>query len=272
MYTQTGAMSAPSPILPYNREAYRLFYDTEFCQDFQHKPFVEGVTDKEEARSVVARLNACKVVGTISFNPDMITGDQLSGGACTVVALRVAEIAMQTQAMLQTCQDLTEHEKQIILLNKVSQQVLQMHAEGPEERKKVRTLQQAFNTITVDRDMKTVDVCQDKIKAMVALYGMTVSHSTAEVPVVGNPHLGCEFQREFQALQPGVYLLRIIDFKNNHKLEEQGHSATYIKTAEMELYFDPALGLFNLFKGAKKTNLILHALYSAHLRFNVSLF
>jgi|GEM_PF-5028731 len=49
---------------------------------------------------------------------------------------------------------------------------------------------------------------------------------------------------QLKGFSEGVYVLRILDCKYNHKLENCGHTATRLKLAEGCLYFDPALGLY----------------------------
>lgn len=270
-------ISSAAPVLPYTGQAFRNNYEDEHIAEFVHRPFVEGMTHLDEARKIVGILNelSARETKSISFNPEMLSSNQLTGGSCSVLALRVAKAALGIIEELNKKAHLSKFDKQLLLFKKIQQEVEKMNDEGKKSPKnqdvklRTRTLQQAFNTITVDRTVQVPDVSQDKIKALAGFYGLTVSQSTPEVQVKDNPDLRGQLNESLKSLECGVHILRIIDFKNNHKLENCGHSATYIKTPKMVLYFDPALGLYHLFG---KEDFIHNALLSANQRFNIDFF
>ncbi|MCE5317955.1 MAG: hypothetical protein LLG04_11445, partial [Parachlamydia sp.] len=79
-------------------------------------------------------------------------------------------------------------------------------------------------------------------------------------------------QEQMRRLPSGIFLLRIIEAADNHKLEVQGHSTLYIKQKGRELYFDTQLGLYDL---ARKTDVpqpfVPSSILSAKTRFKVDL-
>lgn len=263
-------------VLPYQVEDYKVFYSDEYITEFQHAPLAKGATDPKDALRIVEQLNqfAQKEVKNIRFNPEMITGNQLIGGACSVVSLRVAKSVLEIVEHLAARKGMSEEDKEKILINKIRQCVEEINLEAAsnkknyeERRKEMRTLQQAFNAITVDRKVETADVVQDKINALASYFQLQVSESTPQIQ--GDETLEENLHKQMKQLSCGVYLMRIIDYKYNHKLEEKGHSVVYVKTPHSELYFDPALGLYMLFKQIEKVNLIYDALLSAKLKFQV---
>lgn len=269
-------------VLGYEREIYQSYYEDEFIVDFIHKSFATGVVDVEEVQKTVTLLNeiAQKETQNISFNPGRIKkGEQLTGGACSTVALRVAQAVVELFEKLNKRDKLNDINKHFILLNRIRRVIEEFNVAGTKRtpqsenfRKQTRSIQYAFNTITVDRTREVQDVCQDKIKALAAYYELNVSYSTPSVDVKNLAELELNVNKQLKSLKCGVHLLRMIDYKYNHKLENQGHSATYIKTPVGEIYFDPALGLYQLLKEDGKTNLIYNALLSAQLRYKVDLF
>lgn len=124
----------------------------------------------------------------------------------------------------------------------------------------------------MDRTTAAADLSQEKIKAIVALENLTVSESTAGMQAENGPSFAEAMQQQMQKLTPGIYLLRILEAADNHKLEVHGHSTLYIKQKGRELYFDTQLGLYDL---AKKTNacqpLVSSSILSAKTRFQVDL-
>lgn len=263
-------------VFDYDRRIYADHYRQEHMAKFCHDQLAKGVIGPEEGRKIVSVLNhlAPSVAKSISFDQKMIAS-QLVGEACTVISLQAAKEVFKTMAEQEAEQDLNEDSKDKVfilgvrkIMEKMSKEACSSKAKYKERRKQIRTIQQAFNTITVDRDLKVENIVQEKMKALAAYYHLKVTHSTSEIEIND-----CDFQSkldgEIKALKSGVYLMRIIKYKNNHKLEEHGHTVIYIKTERSTLYFDVALGLYQLFNESKKTHLIYNSLLSAKLRFGV---
>lgn len=274
----TNLTAAAFQPLPYEDAAYRKFYANEFIAEFDDGPLATGTIDLEQAKGIVTTLNekVPKVTQVVTFNAEMLTGEQLGGGACSAISLTIAKGAFKIIAELEKNSELTQEHKVRVLAARLGLLVNEMHAiaksnnkESEAAKKQLRTLQYAFNAITVDRIVKVAHVVEDKMKALATHFALDVSESTPEVQVSGNSNLESQIKTQTKTLKNGVYLIRVIDFKNNHKMENCGHTITYIKFLESEFYFDPHLGLYQLFAESKKANLIYNALVSAQKKFKV---
>lgn len=260
-------------ILPYTDKVYQSLYEDEFITSFTHSNLAKGQTDLAKAAKFVDRLN----VGSkcITFNQAMLKGDQLSGGACSAIAFRVAKEALLLLRSLNLELTPSNREKsfasQLSRFVQIQEQIATgSAAEEKREQLEFRTEQMALNTITVDRDViKSGNAVAQKISAMAPFYGLKVVESSSELRVRGNDQLEAQLSKQTGKLKEGVYFLRIIIEENNHKREQQGHSIVYIKTGQAEYYFDPTLGYYHLFPEATKTNLIYNALLSANQKFGV---
>lgn len=260
-------------LLPYTPDAYKNHYNLSFITDFAHKPFAAGVTNLEEAKELIVQLNSVNKTKSISFDANMLTNNQLTGGACSAIALRVAREVFNLTEQLEK-ENLTKSDRKCALFNKIRQIIEEVNQEGKSSKTSgkamhTRTIQQAFNTICVDRNKAVEDVFQDKIKAIASFYNLTVSKSSEEAVVNEECNMQELLERQIGSLDAGIHLLRIIDYKYNHKLENCGHSALYIKLGKVNLYFDPALGLYHL---VDRVELVYNALKSAQQRFKVDRF
>lgn len=276
--TNTNVTTTSNQVLSYDDVDYRAFYRNEFIAEFNHGPLAQGITDQNKAKQIVEALNesVLKETAAVTFNQAMIKTNQLTGGACSVISLQVAKAAFEILEQLAKQDDLTEEHKGRIFIQRVAQTVNDIHVLGKvnnkkneEARRDIRTIQQAFNAITVDRTVKVDHIVQEKMKALAIYFGFRISESTPEIQVNGNLKLKALVEEQMQTLKEGVYLIRVIDYTNNHKLENCGHTIIYIKSLKSELYFDPRLGLYQLFAECQKTNLIYNALLSAQMRFKV---
>lgn len=264
-------------LLPYTGQAYQDLYEEEFITTFTHSNLAEGKTDLPKVVKFVEKLNAGshRVMPCISFNPSMLKGDQLAGGACSAIGFRIAKEALFLLKSLKKS-GLNPLSEEMSFLSHLSrfiqtQELIAIGATAKEKKEQleIRSEQMALNTITVDREaLRSGNAVAEKIGAMAPFYSLKVVESSQELRVQGNEQLETQLSEQLQRLKKGVYLLRIIIEKNNHKLEEKGHSVIYIKTSG-HYYFDPALGFYHLFQESIKTNLIYNALLGANQRFGV---
>jgi hypothetical protein len=268
-------------VLPYTVEAFRSFYDDEFIASFTHKRLAKGQIDPAQTLKLVERLNAgvCLKIPCVSFNQEMLSGDQLDGGACSAIAFRVAKEAL---TLLKKMKEnlLKPSNKTICFVLRFSEFVrnLEVIADSKRPQDKavqceIRTEQAAFNTIFVDRDrVRSGNAVSEKMGALALFYGLKVVESSPELRVKGNEHLAAQLLKQMRSVKEGVYILRVIQEnqeKPNHKLEEKGHTAVYLKTVSEEYYFDPQLGSYALFSESAKPNLIYNALLSGNEKFGV---
>jgi len=266
-------------ILSYTEEAFKSAYSMQHLQEFMYGPVTTGSIHLPLAQTLVRELNrrTQQVAPNIIFNPEMLTpkSTQLSGGSCSALALRVAATTLQVIEELETKPALSTPVKAMLLSHRLRDCVAHLHQTTTggkktheEERQALRTLQFAYNTITiVDRSSPHTE--QDKIKALASHFNLTVTASSSALQSTDNASLDTQVAEQLTQLQPGVYLQRILQHTHNHKLEIQGHSITYIKAYDTEFYFDPMLGLYHLLHEAQQRHLLTAALSSALSRFGV---
>ncbi|MCH9627108.1 MAG: hypothetical protein S4CHLAM2_07420 [Chlamydiales bacterium] len=264
-----------SYILPYSVEAYREYYSDQFMSGFTHRSLASGQCDGPRSKELVVRLNrgAERTYSTVSFNEEMLSSNQLDGGACSAIAFRVAKKVLGLIATLQasTLPPANQERSFIIQFMQIvgALEEIATSKKAPDKCKQaaIRTEQVALNTITVDRErVSSGAAVAAKVGAMASFYGLKTVESTSELRVKGNTQLKEQLNVLVQGLNEGVYFLRIIQEKYNHKLEEKGHSIVYVKKGGAEYYFDPALGAYALF-----SDLLYSSLRSANARFGVDL-
>ena len=263
-------------ILEYNSEAYHSFYDYEFIASFTHTNLATGQIDADKVLELVERLNGSAriYVPSISFEQEMVKGDQLVGGSCSAIAFRVAKKAL---LLMKEHPPLNPSNRELCFAIRFSEFVRNFEEDANSKRQQakviqfaIRNEQAAFNTITVDRDLiRCGNGVSEKISALALFYELKVVKSSCELRVKGNAQLEQQLLEQIKNFKAGVYLMRIIQEKYNHKLEEKGHTAVYIHTGCSEYYFDPALGAHTVFPESTKPHLIFNALLSANQRFGV---
>lgn len=272
-------MYCKNDLLAYSKDVYQAFYKEGFLCDFNHGKLTKGEINIPFVKDTIKQLNEIKGASNICFHPNAIE-NSLEGGSCSAIAFHIAQTAVSLfhQFDLSTKEDRLQFIDQIIKAVKAMDQVaLKKNIKCSESRKTIRSIQAAFNTISIDLTQKTNDVAQDKIKALAAFYDLTVSTSTKQILVANNPSFEKDIDDQLKELSTGVHLLRIIQFEDNHKQETKGHSVVYIKyDQDIELYFDTQLGLYDLALSKSvdkdKKHLLYHSLLSANERFHVDSF
>lgn len=249
----------------YTRQMYQRDYKEAFLGDYNHGPLRQGEIDPNESHRIIEVLNRRAPKG-VFFNPDLLE-KELEGGACSAIALCVAKKAVELEAEPESF--LLKIAETVRLLNAEALKGSQAAKSG---RRRMRSIQAAFNTICVDKTQKVDDIAQEKIRAIAAYYSLGVQSSTEQIRVAGNDALQEDIERQLRALDEGVYLLRILHLEDNHKLEAKGHSVVYMKLPGIEAYFDAQLGLYDLTKSVGENDLLYQSLRSAQLRFQVDCF
>ena len=268
-----------SNLLSYTGEVYKSFYCDEFIASFTHGTLATGQVDPVQACRMVEQLNAhvTRIAAPIAFNQEMVSGTQIEGGSCSSITFRIIKEGLAALKTLETTHYLKRSTRERCFASRFANTVkeLEKTATGNRAADKavqiaIRTEQMALNTITVDRvKIHSGNAVAEKVGAMALYYGLKVVKSSPELRVKNNDQLDSQLRCLMRNLEEGFYFLRIIQEKNNHKLEEKGHSAIYIKSGDAEYYFDPALGFFHLFFESIKMHLITNALFSANDRFGV---
>lgn len=245
--------------LGYNQKDYKEKYSQEFIIGFNHGSMAKGPIEINSVKEIVKGLNekASHVTKVVNFNENSMDKD-LIGGSCSSIALRVGLVGIKC---------LQESEDDESLTNCVRDIVEKIHNLPRSGRKEVRNLQAAYNTIQVDTSVKVDDISQEKIKALVSFFDMKVCQSSEELLVEETDSCEKVYDEMINKLKSGVYLVRVLQKENNHKLETQGHSTIYIKGKNgKELYFDTQLGLYDV---SKAQDLIYRSMCSAKKQFAV---
>lgn len=132
---------------------------------------------------------------------------------------------------------------------------------------KMRSKQMAYSSITVD-PKKNIDISKNKIESCVRSHDFEISYSSSEMEI----NLRDSWIKEINNLPIGVYFIRMIKpAKNNHKLEERGHSMIYIHETDAGYFFDNNTGLEKIFetREIKKGNLLYERLLSVYKTWDI---
>jgi hypothetical protein len=256
--------------LNYQANEFQDYYQEEFLTGFNHGPCTKGSTDPQIVQQVITRLNerVSPAASCISFDANRIE-ENLTGGSCSSIALSIIRSYFD---YLKTPGDHTEQNKREALINIVTKLTADSTSKSKtasHARNKTRSIQTAFNTITVNRAYNIDGVTQEKIKALASYYDLAVCHSTDSV-LVNDDFSEKHFNDSLRALSDGIYLVRVIQKEDNHKLEHHGHSTIWFKFSDnQQVYFDTQIGLYRISQTSEKMHVILHALQSAKNRFQI---
>lgn len=260
-------------ILPYELQAYREVYGDAFITEFKHDKMIQGAVDIIKVKEIVSELNRKTVhrnIQSIFFDEQHID-NYLSGGSCSAISFKVAKVVLdylknpindREEGVLQSMKNIVET---------IHTEGLKDSKIGSDKSQLIRSTQAAFNTISINRTINAVDICQDKIKAIAAYYDIEVSQSTKDLLLEETNASRKKFEAIKKELKSGLYLLRIIQKNDNQRLERHGHSTIYVKSPQgKQFYFDPQIGLYDLSKRNQKTqNMIFQSLCSAKKRFEI---
>jgi hypothetical protein len=198
---------------------FQAFYFAGKFSCIYHKNLATGQCDMQQAKAFVGRLNekACHTIPTISFNNEMLLGNQLDGGACSAIAFRAAKETLCIMSRLQKS-GLTPRSQEKSFAVQFTKMVSELEeiatsqtAPSKKIQEMIRSEQLALNTITVDRNViKEGNAVKEKVSAMAPFYSMKVVHSTSELRVKANDKLEEELKTLIGELSEGVYFLRII--------------------------------------------------------------
>lgn len=170
----------------------------------------------------------------IKFNPKKLEG-KVTGGICTSQAfkfLKEFEKVVKKIGENATTAEYLEHLKNL---------GPKFDNGGGESVIKHRSIQEALNTIEVDKKQKGVDFSRNKMQALLNLndYEITEATETFDIKKDGQGILAEELKR----LPLGRYVIRMIDPAKNEKLEVQGHTMILIKTKDGVLFYENNTGL-----------------------------
>ena len=194
-----------------------------------------GKVSTVEAESIRQILENRSPPGII-FNPTK-TEDFCQGGTCSAMSLTLLEKYLKMQ---KTHLESSDHTPEI--LTKWTNDV---GVELTSSSEIMRTRQVAYNTIEVIKTSDEIDFAKNKIQALANYHNLSINHYSKEMDIkelFNQP----EASLEMEALPEGAYLVRMTKPKDNEKLEDFGHSFVYIKSKELNLFYDPNQGMRDL--------------------------
>ena len=234
------SLGCPSPVEYVNSHYSNMngVYDVGTCYEVLPKTKIEklftcaqwpkcnGSTNKKLAHKTVRQLNV-KTVNSVKFNDNKVTG-YVDGGNCTSLAFDFGKRALALY---------NQNLSIIEMAEKIREWKPLYEAGDAGDISKMRSYQEAFNTIEVDKQAST-DLCRRKIEAMANFYDLDINHASPEFKILHDQQTkAIEIMKD---LQNGVHFLRIIKPLDNDKQEEFGHSLVCIKKDDELLFYDPS--------------------------------
>lgn len=187
-----------------------------------------------KVEAVRERLNHSNVLG-IHFNSAKVDG-YIKDGTCTAMSLEFVDSYFKIKKACVQRPDYTS----ALLVERIAQIGAKFSASSEE----MRIRQAAFNTIEVRKVDHEIDYSRNKVQSMANLHSLKIDYASKEIDFYHTS--AAAIGSEVNALPEGVFLIRIIKPANNEKLEECGHTLTYIKENGIGLLYDPNNGVKRL--------------------------
>lgn len=162
-------------ILEYKKEVYQSHYKSELISDFLHGPMTKGAIDSTFAFEIIDSLNSKNEGSPIHFDKKRLE-KELSGGACSAIAFRVAGVAIES---LEKLEKMPEDQKALLLKKNLDDVVDTINKEAKGEkkrhqllRKQTRSIQAAFNTISIKNLDQLATLAQEKVASLASYFGL----------------------------------------------------------------------------------------------------
>jgi len=164
----------------------------------------------------------------ISFDRAIVHNAKSIIGTCTAMSLEFASTYFR----------LREEGVSEALLDK-----LRSLEEGfKESSEEMRSRQIAFSSITVD-PTAAIDISKSKIESCVKCHDFSIDYCSDEIDITSGIDI---LRQEIERLPQGVYFVRMLKPKINHKMEERGHSMIYVHEKDLTFFYDNNQGLENI--------------------------
>lgn len=198
----------------------------------------EGNIVFEKVQEIINKLNNHpKKPKEIVFDQEKLKRS-IHGGTCGSMALEFMDSYFNSQKI----QNGSANKQS---LNDVIKNLKSHFLSSSEE---MRNLQSAFNTITISNkhlNDKETDHTLNKIQAVANFYGLAIRYSSKEIDLKIKKEVD-DLKSFVENLSQGAYLVRIIQPKQNVRLEKQGHSFIYTKENNQGILYDANQGAINL--------------------------
>ena len=207
----------------------------------------KGSVHLSAAKKVAEQLNQ-RAPSSVEFKLGEIS-DQMSGGSCTAMCMRLLRLYREERNQQETCVD---------TLRKVGEHILIASSE-------YRDIQAACNSI--QKKAASVDFKKDKVEALLKFENptLTVIHSFDEVTLQAASALS-QLTQQWNSFPEGIFFVRSLhptqledpaaSARSIAKEEVCGHSALLFREKGETFYYDPAMGVVQLYD-PKQLQLIL---------------
>ncbi|MCH9633293.1 MAG: hypothetical protein S4CHLAM7_00160 [Chlamydiae bacterium] len=186
-----------------------------------------GRVDVQLLNKALEKLNSNHPKG-VYFDPAQLSY-QVSGGVCSAHSLGFINGL------------LVENKKPL------HQRVLNSAKNYKRSNIELRTHQAALNCISKVNSQEPEDFMKAKVEALVSLYNLEVNFASKDDLYLKNTNSTslanrADFYNVVESLPEGIFLIRAIAKKDNHKGEYYGHSMAYINDPSGQYFFDPTHG------------------------------
>lgn len=193
----------------------------------------EGNIAFEKAQEIIKKLNSHpKKPLEIIFDEEKLK-KSLHGGTCGSMALEFMDSYFKSKSNKQPLTCFIKNLKSPFLSSSED----------------MRNMQSAFNTIKISQDCRNnmeMDHTLNKIQAVANFHGLAIRYSSKEIDIKTKKDVD-DFKPFIENLSSGAYLVRIIQPKQNARLEKQGHSFVYVKEENNQgILYDANQGVINL--------------------------
>jgi hypothetical protein len=188
-----------------------------------------GAFSIEKADAVWQKLQKNPAPG-ISFARTIIHTARSISGTCTAMSLEFASTYFRLR---EQSEGMSPNSKPFL------DKLRSLQASFETSSEEMRSRQIAFSSITVDPKAR-IDISRSKIESCVKVHNFAIDHCTNEIDITAEAGL---LQKEISSLPPGVYFIRMLKPKNNHKLEARGHSMIYVHEKDVSFFYDNNSGL-----------------------------
>lgn len=263
-------------IIEYDINIYKQRYDQEYLTGFNRGKLSKGPIEEAQTVEAIHHINKqiVEAAPNVSFKAEHIK-PSLEGGACSVISLRIAQKVVEIFPQCNRYEDLVE--KVTSITQDLDRIATKENTTCSAERLKLRSLQEALNTITLPSADVVGDFSNEKARAIAACYDLQVESSSEEIEI--QPIESCveTITSAMDEAKPGVYFVRTLRRPDpteeaQRKREMYGHSTLYIKYSKgREMYLEPNLGLFDLSKRTDSREILFQILCGAQVRYHLEL-
>lgn len=219
-----------------------------------HQQDSKSLVNINDAKNCCRRLNTFATTN-IRFNEARLE-PKLEGGACQAMAMNlISQLLASINGALRYQPD--------TLRSKITE-IGEKHIKVCHP--PMCDIQAAMNTIEVV-STNSPDIKREKIQSLANLFNLKVAEASTEIDLESS-QANDDLKKILNQCSDGTYLIRCLHFENNHKLEIEGHSLTYLKNNGVDILYDPNRGIAEM-RPDKKVDTIYNELMRNYHTFNI---